>query len=145
MAKSLGVTISARFCVLGGQNEEKRSNRLNLLIVSAISGAALEPKVRWGRRLDRRDEAVAQFEDPVHMSTEESEFYPTERFFNSGERQRLVKSLMNGVLWQNEVSKFGRECKYGSQYEYLFSTTMAGAIRAPAGRSRCPSTACSLA
>ena len=26
-----------------------------------------EPKVRWGRRLDRRDEAVAQFEDPVHV------------------------------------------------------------------------------
>ena len=67
MAKSLGVTISARFCVLGGQNEDKRSNRLNLLVVSAISGAALEPKVRWGRRLDRRDEAVAQFEDPVHI------------------------------------------------------------------------------
>ena len=67
MAKSLGVTISARFCVLGGQNEDKRSNRLNLLVVGAISSAALEPKVRWGRRLDRRDEAVAQFEDPVHI------------------------------------------------------------------------------
>ena len=33
-AKSLGVTISARFCVLGGQNEEKRSNRSNLLAES---------------------------------------------------------------------------------------------------------------
>ena len=27
----------------------------------------LEPKVRWGRRLDRRDEAVAQSEDPMHV------------------------------------------------------------------------------
>ena len=42
-AKSLGVTISARFCVLGGQNEEKRSNRLNLLIVNAVSGKSGRP------------------------------------------------------------------------------------------------------
>ena len=42
-AKSLGVTISARFCVLGGQNEEKRSNRLNLLVVNAVSGKSGRP------------------------------------------------------------------------------------------------------
>ena len=42
-AKSLGVTISARFCVLGDQNEEKRSNRLNLLIVDAVSGTSGRP------------------------------------------------------------------------------------------------------
>ena len=36
-AKSLGVTISARFCVLGGQNEEKRSNRSNLLHACVLS------------------------------------------------------------------------------------------------------------
>ena len=42
-AKSLGVTVSAKFCVLGGQNEEKRSNRLNLLIVNAVSGKSGRP------------------------------------------------------------------------------------------------------
>ena len=47
-AKSLGVTISARFCVLGGQNEEKRSNRLNLLIANAISGNSGRPIGRHG-------------------------------------------------------------------------------------------------
>ena len=47
-AKSLGVTISARFCVLGDQNEEKRSNRLNLLIANAVSGKSGRPIGRHG-------------------------------------------------------------------------------------------------
>ena len=72
------------------------------------------------------NEHVKWFEHPTHMNTEEAAFFTSERFFNSGERQRLVKSLMNTVFWQSAASKFGQECKHGPEYHYLFSTAMAG-------------------
>eukprot|EP01043_Picozoa_sp_COSAG02_P009194 COSAG02_NODE_308_length_25072_cov_20.906925_8_plen_738_part_00 len=72
------------------------------------------------------NEHVKWFEDPTHMNTDEAEFFTRERFFNSGERQRLVKSVMNSVFWQNDMSKFGQEHKHGPEYHYLFSTSMAG-------------------
>ena len=94
--------------------------------------------MQWGKILGYApftkgldNEHVKWFEDPTHMNTDEADFFTAERFFNSGERQRLVKSLMNTVFWQSAVSKFGQECKHGPEYHYLFSTAMAGG---PEGR-----------
>ena len=109
------------------------SNPRSKLKQLSDEGWATNCDLQWGKVVGyapftkgENDEHLKWFEDPTHMNTDEAEFYPRERFFSSGERQRLVKSLMNSVLWQNARSKFGQECKYGADYEYLFSTTMAG-------------------
>lgn len=65
------------------------------------------------------------FEDPKHNGDRESEFYPPNRFFSSGERQRLVRSLMNRCTWESPRAKFGIEHVEDGVNRYYFNTDMA--------------------
>jgi hypothetical protein len=75
--------------------------------------------------IGREGEHLQWYEDPKWAFDRESGFYPENRFFCSGERQRLVKSLMNRCRWESPTAKFGVEHIEGGEHRYYFSVDLA--------------------